>query len=73
MTSRSSYNRPNPLQPDHLRPAERRAELCSILALGLVRLRLRQSSDLSAERGENSLHSPADQSGHATPTQRRSA
>ena len=35
--------------------------------LGLVRLRLRQSSELSAETGESSLHFPPDQSGHANP------
>ncbi|MBB5220105.1 hypothetical protein HNP73_000026 [Amaricoccus macauensis] len=30
--------RPNPLPPDQMTPAERRAELCRLLALGLVRL-----------------------------------
>ncbi len=30
--------RPNPLPPDQMTPAERRAELCGLLALGLIRL-----------------------------------
>jgi hypothetical protein len=30
--------RPNSLSPEKMSPAERRAELCSLLALGLVRL-----------------------------------
>ncbi len=57
---------PNPLSPFHMTPAERRAELCRILALGLVRLLQRQSSELSDGNGESSLHFPPDQSGHAT-------
>ncbi len=61
--------RPNPLPPHHLTPAERRAELCGLLALGLVRLL--QSSEVSAGIGESSLGDPAGRSGHATPTQRR--
>ena len=48
---------PNPLAPALMTPTERRAELCRLLALGLVRLRLRQSSELSADTGESSLHS----------------
>jgi len=63
----------NPLSPFHMTPAERRAELCRILALGLLRLRMRQSSELSDAIGECSLHSPPDQRAHATPTQRRTA
>ena len=63
----------NPLHPRHLRPLERRAELCRILALGLVRLRARQSSEVSAAIGESSLHSPDLQSGHATTRTRRTA
>ena len=34
--------RPNPLPPDMLSPAERRAELCRLLAAWLVRLRVRE-------------------------------
>ena len=63
----------NPLAPIHMTPAERRAELCRILALGLIRLLERQSSELSDKTGESSLHFPPDQSGHATPTHRRTA
>lgn len=64
---------PNPLSPFHMTPAERRAELCHILALGLVRLLQRQSSELSDRSGESSLHFPPDQSGHATRDKRRPA
>lgn len=65
--------RPNPLSPSLMTPAERRAELCGLLALGLIRLRARQSSGLSDGGGESSLHFPPDQSAHATPTHRRVA
>lgn len=64
---------PNPLSPFHMAPAERRTELCRILALGLVRLMQRQSSELSDRTGEGSLHFPPDQSGHATRDKRRPA
>jgi hypothetical protein len=63
----------NPLSPFHMTPTERRAELCRILALGLIRLHTRQSSELSDRAGESSLHFPPDQSGHATREQRRLA
>ena len=64
----------NPLHPRQMKPQERRAELCAILARGLVRLRLRQSTELSNDRGDSSLHFPPDQSGHANrPTHRRPA
>lgn len=68
---------PNPIHPDHLTTKERLGELCSILALGILRLRARehveagQSSDLFDREGESSLDRPARPSGHATrPTQR---
>jgi len=64
--------RPNPLSPFLMTPAERRAELCRILALGLIRLMQRQSSELTDGIGESSLHFPPDQSGHATGEYRRS-
>jgi hypothetical protein len=60
-------HRPNPLPSDHMNPAERRAEMCAILALGVVRLRARQSSQLSELAGESSLHYAPDRSGHAKP------
>lgn len=63
----------NPLAPSLMTPAERRTELCRILALGLIRLMQRQSSQLSDPTGETSLHSLPDQSAHATPTHRRTA
>ena len=63
----------NPLSPSHMTPAERRAELCRILATGLIRLIQRQSSPLSAAGGESSVDFTGDQSGHATPNQRRNS
>jgi len=63
----------NPLHPRHMSPKERLAEVCDLLALGLIRLRLRQSSDLSAESGESSLHNSGARSGHANPKLRRLA
>ncbi len=63
----------NPLSPFHMTPTERRAELCRILGLGLVRLLQRQSTELSHRPGESSLHFPPDQSGHATRYERRPA
>lgn len=65
--------RPNPLPPSLMTPAERRAALCAILALGLVRLMQRRSSEPCDRNGESSLHFPPRQSGHATPTRRRNA
>ncbi len=62
---------PNPHLPPHLR------EVCALLAAGLVRLRARTAEDLARDAalhardlGESSLHTPADQSGHATPNRR---
>jgi hypothetical protein len=56
---------PNPTRPEHLTPKERRAEVCRLLALGLIRLRARESSEVSDAVGESSLHNSARQSGHA--------
>ena len=64
---------PNPLNPDRMTPKERLAEVTRILALGLIRLRGRQSTQVSARVGEISLHFPPDQSGHAKPKRRRVA
>ena len=55
----------NPLHPSHMTAAERLAELAEILAAGLMRLRARQSTALSAHCGESSLDCAARQSGHA--------
>ena len=65
--------RPNPLPPANMTPSERRAELCRLLAAGLVRLRMRENGQLSAEKGEFPLHKSRDQSGSAGPTHRRTA
>lgn len=46
---------------------DRLSEIAELLALGVMRLRARQSSDLSAHAGESSLHFPPDQSGSASP------
>lgn len=63
----------NPLPPDHMTPAERRAELCRLLALGLIRLQMRANAQLSAPKGEFPLHNSADQSVHATPNETETA
>ena len=71
--SRSPSCGPNSLKPNLMTPAERRAELCRILAVGLIRLHLGDAAQVSAETGEFPLHNSADQSAHATPTERRTA
>lgn len=58
--------RPNPLSPYLMTPAERRAELCALLALGLVRLMKRERGEPFDETGEIRLHYPPDQCRHAT-------
>lgn len=65
--------RPNPLPPDMLSPAERRAELCRLLAAGLVRLRLQENGQHSVNKGDFPLHNSLGQSGSAGPTNRRTA
>lgn len=55
----------NPLHPDLMTAPERLDEIAEILAVGLMRLRARQSSPLSAHRGESSLDCAGHQSGHA--------
>jgi hypothetical protein len=47
--------------------AERLAEIAEILAAGLVRLRARQSSTLSADRGDSSLDFARHRSGPDDP------
>jgi hypothetical protein len=46
-------------------PEERLSEIAEILAIGLTRLRARQSSTLPADCGEVSLDCAAHQSGHS--------
>lgn len=65
--------RPNAIQPDRMNAQERRAELCSLLALGLVRLHKRNFTKPSENIGESSLHFLADRSVHATPTRKEDA
>jgi len=67
------FRAPNPLHPDRMTAAERRAELCAILARGIIRLRLRDSSHVAGNREEFGLHFPPDRSGHANPSNRRPA
>ena len=55
----------NALHPNHMTAAERLDEVAEILAAGLMRLRLRQSTPLSPDSGESSLDCPGHQSGHA--------
>ncbi|MDA1308599.1 MAG: hypothetical protein O2985_03230 [Proteobacteria bacterium] len=55
---------PNPFPPDRMTTAERLGELASILAAGLIRLRARQSSKQSADRGDSCLDFPGHRSGH---------
>ena len=64
---------PNPYPAHSMTPVTRRAELCAILALGLRRLKLRSTGEVSDVTGESSLHYPPDQWLHATPTQERIA
>jgi hypothetical protein len=46
----------NPLHSRHMMPKERQTEVCRLLALGLIRLRGRELSQVSADLGESSLH-----------------
>jgi len=64
--------RPNPLSPELMKPLERRAELSGLLALGLIRLHMR-NTEHSEKNGEFPLHNPPDQSVHATDATRRPA
>lgn len=61
----------NALAPDRMTPAERLDEVAAILAAGLMRLRARQSSKKSGNRGESSLDFTPSQRGHATVNRRR--
>lgn len=65
--------RPNPLPSYLMSPTERRAELCSLLALGLVRLHMRNTGQVCEEDGDIPLHNPVDRSGHATSNRKEHA
>jgi hypothetical protein len=68
-----AMKRPNALHPSLMKPAERRAELCAILGLGIVRLHLRNQRQVSSEKGDFPLHFTPEQSRSAPPTRRRAA
>ena len=55
----------NGIDPGRLSARERIAELADILAAGLMRLKARKSSHLSADCGESSLDCAAHRSSHA--------
>jgi hypothetical protein len=56
----------NALHPNRMSPAERLTELGRILAVGFIRMKARQSSPLSADRGESTVDYAAPKSGYAT-------
>ena len=56
----------NPLPPNHMSAAERLGELCSILAVGLIRLKARQSSRQSTRQENRFVDFMPDQCRHAT-------
>jgi hypothetical protein len=60
-------NIPNPLSPDRMTASERLDEIAEILARGLIRLRARQSRQISADLGESFVDFPAPQRGHVAP------
>ena len=62
----------NPLPPHLMRPLERRAALCRLLAAGLVRLHLREQRKAKAA-GESLLHICSEQSGSPVEPDRRTA
>ena len=55
----------NALRADRMTANERLDEIAEILVAGLMRLKLRQSTPLSPNRGESSLDCAAHQSSHA--------
>ena len=70
---RTQASGPNPRSPELMSPHERRAELCGLLALGILRLKGEDTAQLGALSGDFPLHNPADQSGTAAPKRRRDA
>lgn len=61
----------NPLPPERMTTTERHAELCQLLARGIIRLHQRERADPVEDNGENCLHFTPDRCRHATPTHRR--
>jgi hypothetical protein len=60
----------NPLDPARMTTPERLDEVAEIIAAGLIRLRSRQSRQLSGDRGESSLDFSPHRSGHGPVSQR---
>lgn len=60
---RQSSIHSNAIHPKHLSTKERLGAVCKILALGIIRLRLR-NTQVTADTGEIPLHFSLDQSGH---------
>ena len=58
----------NALSPDRMTAAERLAEIGEILARGLIRLRARQSRQVSEDRRDSYLDLSADQRSHGPVT-----
>jgi hypothetical protein len=58
--------RMNALDPDLLSSDERLAAVAAILAAGLIRLRIRQSSQLSGDCGESPLDCSPNQRRHVS-------
>lgn len=54
----------NAIHPARMSGTERLSEMTAILARGLVRLRARQSSELSGTGGDSFVDFPPDQRGH---------
>ena len=61
----------NALDPNLMTAAERLREIGEILARGLIRLRARQSRQVSDDHGDSYLDFPAHQSVHARTRRRR--
>jgi hypothetical protein len=57
---------PKPISSGRVLPAERLSEIAEILAVAVMRLRARKSSEMSGENGEFSLDISATQSSHPT-------
>lgn len=60
----STLSSPNLINPALLSPADRLAELADILARGVIRLRARQSTGISADCGDTLLDCTDAQSVH---------
>ena len=63
---------PNPLPPGRMTDRERLAELCAILAAGVLRMRA-GGGEIPSDAGDFPLPNSADPSRHAAPRTRRTA